>query len=114
MVALEALAPELIESATIRFDGTPLFRMDITRMRGLTDSVIEIAIETPGEAGEAGPPPMASRAEAERFLAGVEAYFRTAEPSSPIPMLLAKARQYLRRDFLFILKDLTDSRAEEG
>ncbi len=40
------------------------------------------------------------------MLAGVEEFYRRAEPSSPIPMLLGKARSYLNRDFTMILSDL--------
>lgn len=84
-------------------------------MRSLTELVAGNAVETPDASGDAEAlPPAENRAAAERLLAGVEAYFRGAEPSSPIPMLLAKARDYLKRDFLFILKDMTEKMQDEG
>jgi type VI secretion system protein ImpA len=109
VAALEALAPQAAELAIIRFDGPLRFQMDIGRMRQLT-----------GEASSADEPAapeatsrfaIESRADAAALIAGVESYFRRAEPSSPAPMLLAKARSFMNQDFLSILKDLT---AAEG
>jgi type VI secretion system protein ImpA len=40
------------------------------------------------------------------LMAEVEHFFKTAEPSSPVPMLLAKASGFANRDFNAILKDL--------
>jgi type VI secretion system protein ImpA len=47
-----------------------------------------------------------SRSEAMALIAEVELFFKTAEPSSPIPMLLAKANGFTNRNFDMILKDL--------
>ena len=40
------------------------------------------------------------------LIAEVEHFFKVAEPSSPVPMLLTKANGYANRDFNAILKDL--------
>jgi type VI secretion system protein ImpA len=37
---------------------------------------------------------------------GAEAFFKGTEPSSPIPMLLARARSYIARDFSSILTEI--------
>jgi type VI secretion system protein ImpA len=47
-----------------------------------------------------------TREEANDLMLAVEAFFKTAEPSSPVPLLLAKARNYLNKDFSAILGDL--------
>ena len=39
-------------------------------------------------------------------MAEVEQFYKAAEPSSPVPMLLAKASSFSNRDFKAILKDL--------
>jgi type VI secretion system protein ImpA len=57
--------------------------------------------------GAAAPPIEAStRREAVRLLEEVGNYFRTTEPSSPIPLLTDRARSLVERDFLNLLKDL--------
>ena len=40
------------------------------------------------------------------LMAEVEHFYKAAEPSSPVPMLLAKASSFSNRDFNAILKDL--------
>lgn len=108
VVALEILVPDAYERAVIRVDGPLPFRMDIGRMRAL--STEEPA--APGRAVDrgsiAGKFAAATREEAAALLAGVEVYFLKSEPSSPVPVLLARARSYLNRDFLAILKDLIE------
>jgi type VI secretion system protein ImpA len=48
----------------------------------------------------------ATRAEALALLQNVAACYRSAEPSSPIPLLLERAAGMVDRDFLSLLKDL--------
>lgn len=54
-----------------------------------------------------------TRAEAADLISATESFFRTVEPSSPLPILLSKARGYLNRDFASILSELMPRRAEE-
>jgi type VI secretion system protein ImpA len=108
IVALEALAPQSAEQALIRFDGPFKFQIDIARMRLLTGEASGTD-EKPAQATAGKTFEIASRSDAAALLAGVEAYFRAAEPSSPVPMLLAKARSFMNQDFLAILKDLIGS-----
>lgn len=106
--ALEALAPQAAEKALIRFEGPPTFQIDINRMRQLTAEALP-AGEAAGEAEAASRFSIGSRADAAALIAGVESYFRRAEPSSPTPMLLAKARSFMDQDFLSIVKNLTSA-----
>lgn len=48
-----------------------------------------------------------SRKDAIRMLDKVSEYFRRNEPSSPVPMLLQRAKGLISKDFMEILKDLT-------
>jgi type VI secretion system protein ImpA len=47
-----------------------------------------------------------SREDAGRMLSAVEQFFRTNEPSSPVPVLLARARTFINKDFNAILAEL--------
>lgn len=48
----------------------------------------------------------ATRAQAADLIQATETFFRAAEPSSPIPLLLSKARTYISKDFASILSEL--------
>lgn len=48
----------------------------------------------------------ATRGQAVDLLQAAETFFRTAEPSSSIPLLLSKARGYVSRDFASILSEI--------
>lgn len=108
VAAIEALMPESADRLKIRFDGAMKFQLDINRVRTLTDSIAEGSLEAPLLEHSSNEYAAKSRAEAAGLMAAVEAYYKTAEPSSPVPMLLSKARAYLSRDFLAILNDLID------
>jgi len=64
--------------------------------------------ETEGEAGGPGAIPgrVNSREEAIRVLDLACEYFERNEPSSPVPLLLRRAKRLVSKDFLDILKDL--------
>ena len=49
---------------------------------------------------------VASRQEASVLLTAVENFFRLVEPSSPVTLLLARARAYIGKDFAAILNEL--------
>jgi type VI secretion system protein ImpA len=48
-----------------------------------------------------------SRADAIRMIDKISEYFRRNEPSSPVPLLLQRAKGLVAKDFMEILKDLT-------
>ena len=72
----------------------------------------------PGGSGTAPAPPggmpapvvavgaIQSREDAIRALDAVAEYFRRHEPSSPIPMIVERARRLVSRSFLEVLADL--------
>ena len=55
--------------------------------------------------------PASSRAAAVALIDQVAAHLRVAEPSSPIPYLLDRAKALASRDFLTLLKDLLPEHA---
>jgi type VI secretion system protein ImpA len=57
-------------------------------------------------AGAGVPGAIRSREDASRALDAVAEYFRTTEPSSPLPLLLERARRLIACDFLQVLAEL--------
>lgn len=47
-----------------------------------------------------------NRDQASAMISNVETFFRQTEPSSPVPILLFKAKTFLNRDFSAIINDL--------
>jgi len=67
--------------------------------------------ETPGVAGTAGGPTMkvgaiGSRQDAIRALDAVVEYFRRNEPSSPVPLMIERAKRLVSKSFLEVLEDI--------
>jgi type VI secretion system protein ImpA len=101
--ALRILVPEHAEKAAINVGKERFFDLPIERMASLLDG---------------GPtPPMAvsddeaaflveNRGQALGLLEQVGAYFRNVEPSSPVPLLIDRARDLAQRDFLSLLRDI--------
>src|SRR5436305_1306222 len=55
-----------------------------------------------------------TRADAIRLLEQIGTYYRLAEPSSPVPFLTDRARSFVERDFLSLLKELLPEAAFKG
>ena len=55
-----------------------------------------------------------SRDDAVRVLDRVSEYFRKNEPSSPVPLLLQRAKRLISKDFMEILRDLTPQGVSEA
>jgi type VI secretion system protein ImpA len=65
-----------------------------------------LSFPTAGAPPPSRPTAVTSRTEAMRLLDLVCQYYRTYEPSSPLPLLLERARRLAEKDFLEILRDL--------
>jgi type VI secretion system protein ImpA len=99
-------APEL---ATLRkeLEGTDKILAEQLAQRGVAS-----AAAAP-EAAAGGAPParvdgeIRSREDVVRVLDRLSEYFRKHEPSSPVPLLLQRAKRLVAKDFLEILRDLT-------
>ena len=57
-------------------------------------------------AGARVPGAIGTRAEAMKALDAVAAFFRTSEPSSPVPMFIERAKRLVGKDFLTVLEDV--------
>jgi type VI secretion system protein ImpA len=111
---LQVLMPSQISEVKFRLGGSQSVDIPLENLASLA------TIDTPdingGEPGESepaegspapnAPPKLESRQEAFALLEQIAAYYRVAEPSSPISLILDRARGFANRDFLSILKDL--------
>lgn len=110
VAALEALFPETAGNAVLRFESGLRFDIGLPQMKLVIDDVA--ATSAAADSADTDSPdsdmqyPAASRSDATALLVGVETFYRTAEPSSPVPYLLAKARSYLGKDFSSILNEI--------
>ncbi|SIO01162.1 ImpA family type VI secretion system protein [Vannielia litorea] len=106
--ALDALLPSKAEEAIVDFGSEEGFMLSVGRLR-------ELAMQEPPsdlpviDTGEAEPVDCQNREQATALISAVEGFFRKTEPSSPVPILLFKAKTYLNRDFSSILSDLFQS-----
>lgn len=82
------------------------------------DSTIAVSTGAPERTPQGGPArslngAVTNREEALRALDLVSAYFAKHEPSSPIPLLLARAKRLVAKDFLTIMEELAPSGLNE-
>lgn len=103
--ALETLLPAQAGQAIVDFGPQTGFQINIDRLRVLTGSLPD----TTGDAAPAdpGPDPVIKDAQqASAAIHAVETYFRRSERSSPVPLLLQRARSYLEKDFQSLIDEL--------
>jgi type VI secretion system protein ImpA len=105
--AMQFLAPTLMDKAAIRIGGDAPFALSMAQLKTLTGQSAASAQPNAGN-GEAKPQDfiVATRADAAALMEIVEKYYRKQEPSSPIPLLLERARLFVDRDFSTLLKDI--------
>ena len=111
--ALDVLLPTMSSNAMVDFGSEEGFFMNVDRLRQLA------AYELPAGAGSidtgpAEPVECENREQAAALISAVENFFRQTEPSSPVPILLFKAKTYLNRDFSSILSDLFQHMNQQG
>ncbi len=107
--AIETLLPEDANKTRIDFGPDTGFSMSMDRLRMLSAELAKLA--PPPQADPAEPPPVIeSRADVAGWLRGVDEYFRTREPASPIPLLLSRAKAYLDKDFGALISELMPGR----
>jgi type VI secretion system protein ImpA len=104
--AIQVLAPEAAEKSLIKIGGDSPFALTFAQLKALA--------ATPAITQDASPAPelppevyaVTSRTDAIKLMALVEAYYRKSEPSSPIPLIIERARVFADRDFATLLKDI--------
>jgi type VI secretion system protein ImpA len=105
--AMQSLAPTLMDKATIRVGGETPFALTMAQLKALVGQSSASTAPAAGN-GEAKPQEytVTTRADAAALMEIVEQYYRKQEPSSPIPLLLQRARVFVDRDFSALLKDV--------
>jgi type VI secretion system protein ImpA len=104
--ALEVLLPEAAPRAMIKIQGDITVQLNMAQLKQLTADVPKLGDGANGAAAGENTFSADSRVEAMTLMAEVEHFYKAAEPSSPVPMLLAKAGGFANRDFNTIVKDL--------
>jgi type VI secretion system protein ImpA len=119
---MRALAPNHIEQAKFQIGKDHLFDLPLERLAPFAEIATE---EAPVEEASSTEELMqtddnprkiiaATRADAVRLLEQVGAYYRVAEPSSPIPFLTERARTLAERDFVSLLKEMLPGDSLKG
>ena len=102
---MRVLVPNHVETAAIEIGRVESFSLPIERLSAFGEG--NGAFAQPDGDGTVPPAFTAgSRAEALALLDQVASYLRVAEPSSPVPFLIERARDLAQRDFLSVLKAL--------
>ncbi|MEQ1951971.1 ImpA family type VI secretion system protein [Mesorhizobium yinganensis] len=113
VAALEALLPDHAEYASIVVDSSVGFEFNMTKMRAITEDYAATAEEAVQDADALPEFKADSRPQAVALLSGVAGFFRSVEPSSPIPMVLGRAERFTSQNFQSIIADLMPKKASE-
>ena len=110
--AIETLMPEHANKTKITLGESTGFILYMDRLKMLAQEAGTLA--QPLESETPGPiPEIESRANIAPLLASVEAFFRSKEPASPIPVLLSRAKTLLDKDFSATVADLIQIKVNE-
>ena len=99
--AMQVLAPTLAQEAKISIGGDSPFTLDFTQLANLAQDDVGDLSE-----GESKNFSIATRSHATSMMLSVERFYRRTEPSSPIPLLLERARTFVSKDFASLLKEM--------
>lgn len=99
---MRMLVPSHVETAAINIGRDKVFDLPIERMAELATPLSSAAAADSQDIVFS----VENRMQALGLLASVATYFRAAEPSSPIPLLVDRARDLAQRDFLSLLNDV--------
>ena len=106
--AIHMLVPNHAEAATINVGRGWFFDLSVDRMAALLDAE-GTSEPVSSEGSEPVVYSVANRSQALGLLEQVAAFFRSVEPSSPVPFLADRARELAQRDFLSLLVDVLPS-----
>ncbi|MEP3944618.1 type VI secretion system ImpA family N-terminal domain-containing protein [Ascidiaceihabitans sp.] len=113
--ALETLLPGEANKAVIDFGPGTGFALNMDKLRTLASEGLS-AVSTADDPSQPDPTPpvLNNRADVAAQLRAVEDFFRRNEPTSPVPLLLVRARVYLDKDFEAIVADLIPKQVSAG
>ncbi len=107
IAALEALLPDQSASASVSFGPQTGFVIPAARLKALSDEGLPsgVADAQPPDTVSA-PPTISNTSDVAGVLRSVEDFFHARERSSPVPILLQRARAYLDKNFQEIVDEL--------
>ena len=103
---MQVLAPNLAQDAKINIGGESPFTLDFSQLMALAQD--ETAA---GDESDVRSFTVSTRPEAIALMASVEKFFKRTEPSSPIPLLIDRARAFASKDFASLLKEMVSQNA---
>jgi type VI secretion system protein ImpA len=108
---MSILVPTQMEKAAFQIGADQVFELPVGRLSKLPEGSVagsDGAGRPSGAQADAGPSgySVQSRAQAIALLEQVQRFFRSAEPSSPVPILCERARALAERDFMGVLRDV--------
>lgn len=102
---MQVLVPAHLEQAAFHIGTDQVLQLPLQRLAELGFAYAPPEAEVNGDsAAPQGSVEAKTRTEALRLLEQTAAYYRVAEPSSPLPFLIDRARELAGRDFLSLLK----------
>jgi type VI secretion system protein ImpA len=114
---MRVLVPNHIEQAAVQIGkDRQIFDLPIERLSAFAEG-LPVPDEEAAEATDTAAPrrlEAKTRDDAIRLLEQIGSYYRIAEPSSPVPFLTDRARSFVERDFLSLLKELLPEAAFKG
>jgi type VI secretion system protein ImpA len=105
---MSILVPAQMDKAAFQIGADQVFELPVGRLSKLPEAA-------PPAGADGGPKPegaspsgynVQSRSQAIALLEQVQRFFRSAEPSSPVPILCERARALAERDFMGVLRDV--------
>ena len=112
---MSILVPSQMEKAAFQIGTDQVFELPVGRLSKLPEGAASSAsadgagqpagAQRPEGAGPSGYS-VQSRSQAIALLEQVQRFFRSAEPSSPVPILCERARALAERDFMAVLRDV--------
>lgn len=100
---LQQIAPDRVYDTAIQLGPRRNLPLPLEK---LTEEFGEVELERAEETESAAEFDARDRASAMALLAEVARWYRTAEPSNPIPLLLDKARELTSKDFAALLSEI--------
>jgi type VI secretion system protein ImpA len=104
---MQVLVPSHVEQATIHIGKDQMLPLPLQRLSDYGS----VSSSPDGEAAPERRLEAKTRADAFRLLEQTAMYYRSAEPSSPLPYLIDRARDLAGRDFLSLLKQVLPNAA---
>jgi type VI secretion system protein ImpA len=102
---MSILVPTQMEKAAFQIGADQVFELPVGRLSKLPEASAAGSDCAQADAGPSGYS-VQSRAQAIALLEQVQRFFRSAEPSSPVPILCERARALAERDFMGVLRDV--------